>query len=195
MKSENDSIKESPFISLALGSRQKPWPKTTKLSAWEKMFSFFVCSHSSCFSHRTMEKNKKKGKIFWREMRPFPSVLHKRIFYSSPLKFTSTVALRRHTHINRYAAQYIPQYSSVLHWTCSSCNTIYTHTHTHTCKCPQQPTYSSLCGVSLYLLKPFLFMGNACFCEILFSYISWQRGEARVPLSYSTELTHGRDHA
>lgn len=162
-------------------------------------FVLFVLLHAhwygySDFLHRTMEKNKKKGKIFWRETRPVPSLLQKKLIYSpSPLKFASTVVLRTYTHINRYEAHHIPQHPSVLHLTCTTCDmiAIYTHTHKHI----QMPTCSSLCRVSLHLLKPFLSMGNACFCEILFSYISWQRGEARVPLSYSMELTHGRDHA
>lgn len=108
---------------------------------------------------------------------------------STPLMFTPAAMLGTYAHINALVRVASNMFDITYTYT------LHTHTYTHTYKGPPRPTCLSLGRVPLYLLKPFIFMGNACFCEILFSYISWQGGEARAPLSYSKEKTHGRDHA
>lgn len=139
-----------------------------------------------------MEKNKKKGKIFWRVLECF-SILHKHLLFFIPL-WISHLQWSSHIHLNRYNTQHTLQHSSALHLTCTMPGmvTIYTHTHTYT------QTHWATTACMLALLSAgflyshrnlYLFTENACFVEILFSYISWQRGEATVPLTYRSVYT------
>lgn len=135
---------------------------------WSLRFCFCWLDLVFSFSaHRTMEKNKKKGKIFWRETR----LLAPNLF---PLILSEV-------HIVTWSSEHTTEHNT---WHNNSLWKPFTHTHIYMYTHTQNSSHARLsAGFYCISLNLSVSMGNACVCEILFSYISWQ-GEVWVPLSF-----------
>lgn len=127
---------------------------------WSLRFCFCWLDLVFSFSaHRTMEKNKKKGKIFWRETR----LLAPNLF---PLILSEV-------HIVTWSSEHTTEHNT---WHNNSLWKPFTHTHIYVHTHTKQLTRSSLCRVLLYLLKPVCFHGECmCLWNSIFLYFLTRR--------------------